>query len=141
MLSHTENINISSYKVLTAEKAFLCLSMFNTVRLSMTLFFPFAISQLGETRVSVKRIQDFLLMEEREEQEGERDTFAHDDANADTVTMEKVTGKWKKDENEDTLTNIDLNTKPGQLIAIIGPVGSGKVCDDFCSFKIILFLV
>jgi len=113
-------------EVLTAEKAFLCLSMFNTVRLSMTLFFPFAISQLGETRVSVKRIQDFLLMEEREEQEGERDTFAHDDANADTVTMEKVTGKWKKDENEDTLTNIDLNTKPGQLIAIIGPVGSGK---------------
>jgi ATP-binding cassette subfamily C (CFTR/MRP) protein 4 len=44
-------------KVLTAEKAFLCLSMFNTVRLSMTLFFPFAISQLGEIRVSISRIQ------------------------------------------------------------------------------------
>ena len=93
----------------------------------MTLFFPFAISQLGETRVSIKRIQDFLLMEEREEQEGERDTFAQNDDNVDTVTMEKVTGKWKKDENEDTLTNINLNSKPGQLIAIIGPVGSGKV--------------
>ena len=42
---------------LTAEKAFLCLSMFNTVRLTMTLFFPFAISQWGETKVSIKRIQ------------------------------------------------------------------------------------
>ena len=42
---------------LTAEKAFLVASMFNTVRLSMTLFFPFAISQIGEARVSIKRIQ------------------------------------------------------------------------------------
>ena len=49
--------------ILTAEKAFLTLSLFNTVRLSMTLFFPFAISQLGETRVSVSRIQDFLLLQ------------------------------------------------------------------------------
>ena len=42
---------------LTAEKAFLVASMFNTVRLSMTLFFPFAISQIGEARVSINRIQ------------------------------------------------------------------------------------
>ena len=49
--------------ILTAEKAFLVASMFNTVRLSMTLFFPFAISQIGEARVSIKRIQvrDHLL--------------------------------------------------------------------------------
>ena len=45
------------HQVLTAEKAFLCLSMFNTVRLSMTLFFPFAISQWGEMNVSINRIQ------------------------------------------------------------------------------------
>lgn len=114
-------------KVLTAEKAFLCLSMFNTVRLSMTLFFPFAISQLGETRVSISRIQDFLLLQEREDQEGGRTIFEKNDNQTETVTLEKVTGKWNKDENEDTLTNINLNLKSGQLIAIIGPVGSGKV--------------
>ena len=89
----------------------------------MTLFFPFAISQLGETRVSITRIQDFLLLEEREEQGGGR-TIAQKE---DTVALENVTGKWKKDENEDTLTNINLNLKSGQLVAIIGPVGSGKV--------------
>ena len=43
--------------ILTAEKAFLVASMFNTVRLSMTLFFPFAVSQIGEAKVSIKRIQ------------------------------------------------------------------------------------
>ena len=114
-------------KVLTAEKAFLCLSMFNTVRLSMTLFFPFAISQLGETRVSITRIQDFLLLEEREEQSGGRIIAQKEENQPDTVALENVTGKWKKDENEDTLTNINLNLKSGQLVAIIGPVGSGKV--------------
>ena len=43
--------------IMTAEKAFLVVSLFNTVRLTMTLFFPFAISQLGEAKVSIKRIQ------------------------------------------------------------------------------------
>ena len=53
-------------QVLTAEKAFLALSLYNTVRLSMTLFFPFAISMLGECRASIDRVQDFLLLEERD---------------------------------------------------------------------------
>ena len=42
---------------LTAEKAFLVASMFNTVRLSMTLFFPMGLSGLRELGASVKRIQ------------------------------------------------------------------------------------
>ena len=41
----------------TAENAFLVVSMFNTVRLSMTLFFPMALSQLREVRASVRRIE------------------------------------------------------------------------------------
>jgi hypothetical protein len=52
--------------VLTAEKAFLALALYNTVRLSMTLFFPFAISMIGECRASVDRVADFLLLEERD---------------------------------------------------------------------------
>ena len=42
---------------LTAEKAFLVASMFNTVRNSMTNNFPNALSNIGVARVSVKRIQ------------------------------------------------------------------------------------
>ena len=53
-------------QVLTAEKAFLALSLYNTVRLSMTLFFPFAITMLGEVRASVNRVEEFLLLEERD---------------------------------------------------------------------------
>ena len=74
-------------------------------------------------------------MEEREDQGGGRSITANEDGENETVALEKVTGKWNKDENEDTLTNIDLSLKSGQLIAIIGPVGSGKVCFLFNSFK------
>ena len=42
---------------MTADKAFLCLSMLNTVHLSMTHFFPCAIGKWGEMRASIKRIQ------------------------------------------------------------------------------------
>ena len=47
---------------LTAEKAFLAVSMFNTVRLNMTSFFPFAIGQIEEARVSIKRIQVIIYL-------------------------------------------------------------------------------
>ena len=53
--------------MLTAEKAFLCVSLFNEVQLYMTRCFPRAISQWSEMMVSIKRIQDFLLLEERED--------------------------------------------------------------------------
>ena len=44
-------------EALTAEKAFLAVSMFNTVRLNMTAFFPFAMGNIGEARASITRIQ------------------------------------------------------------------------------------
>lgn len=39
-----------------------------------------------------------------------------------------VTAAWAKDCDHLTLNDIILNVKVGQLCAIIGPVGAGKVC-------------
>jgi len=44
----------------------------------MTLFFPFAISSFGEAKVSVSRIRDFLLMEERATGKTSRSIHASD---------------------------------------------------------------
>ena len=44
-------------QTLTAEKAFLTVSMFNTVRLTMTAYFPTAIGAIGEALASINRIQ------------------------------------------------------------------------------------
>ena len=55
---------VLSGEALTAEKAFLTLALFNVVRLSLTLFFPLAIQLVSEALISVRRIQQFLELEE-----------------------------------------------------------------------------
>ena len=55
---------VLSGEILTAEKAFLTLSLFNVVRLSITLFFPLAIQLVSEALISIKRIQAFIELEE-----------------------------------------------------------------------------
>lgn len=43
------------------------------------------------------------------------------------VEMNEVNATWDENSNRKTLQNISLKVRPGQLYAIIGPVGAGKV--------------
>jgi len=43
------------------------------------------------------------------------------------IKITDITAKWTDDLPENTLTDVSLNVRPGGLMAIIGPVGSGKV--------------
>ncbi|XP_042894914.1 ATP-binding cassette sub-family C member 4-like isoform X1 [Parasteatoda tepidariorum] len=110
---------------LTPEKVFVCMSLFNNLRLAMTLFFPYAIAQGAESLISLKRIQKFLLLEEQQE------TALLDVSNLRPklsqcgIYMEKVCASWNKD-GESTLRNVTLTVKPGELLALVGPVGCGK---------------
>ena len=51
-------------KSLSAEKAFLTLAFFNTVSSSITRWIPRGIQMLSEAFISMKRIQQFLELEE-----------------------------------------------------------------------------
>lgn len=42
------------------------------------------------------------------------------------ILLQGITAKWINDATDDTLHNINLNVSSGQLLAVIGPVGSGK---------------
>lgn len=44
------------------------------------------------------------------------------------IKVTNATAKWSEDLAENTLTNINLVVQPSALVAVIGPVGSGKVC-------------
>jgi len=48
----------------TPEMVFLPLSWINAIKVSLALFFPNGVAFLSEARISVKRIQDFLLLDE-----------------------------------------------------------------------------
>jgi ATP-binding cassette, subfamily C (CFTR/MRP), member 4 len=43
------------------------------------------------------------------------------------IVMSNASAKWTNAQIDNTLENINLTVTPGRLVAIIGPVGAGKV--------------
>uniref|UniRef100_A0AAY4E2R3 Multidrug resistance-associated protein 4 n=1 Tax=Denticeps clupeoides TaxID=299321 RepID=A0AAY4E2R3_9TELE len=75
---------------MNASRVFVAVSLYNAVRLTVTLFFPAAIEKVSESKVSIRRIKVIL-----------------------------ITNLFLTIHTYHTL-------KPGQLLAVIGPVGAGK---------------
>ncbi|XP_017474881.1 PREDICTED: probable multidrug resistance-associated protein lethal(2)03659 isoform X4 [Rhagoletis zephyria] len=143
-------------KVLTPEKAFVITAYYNILRTTMTVFFPQGISQLAEALVSIKRIQKFMLYEETDIVDKSVDNPNYPGSNQSTVlkddekaldghepekafasnghatlseagiVLSNVKAKWDRNSAEYTLDDVNLRVQPGTLVAIIGPVGSGK---------------
>lgn len=42
------------------------------------------------------------------------------------ISLKNASTRWFPYEEEDTLKNLNINVKPGELIAVVGQVGSGK---------------
>ncbi|KAK9504179.1 hypothetical protein O3M35_010567 [Rhynocoris fuscipes] len=130
---------------ITAEKVFVLTSFYNTLRQTMTVFFPQGIQQVAECHISVKRIQNFLLYEETADTPvcaGKANgkinlenngippnlLYSHETKNFEKpgIVVKNASAKWIPDSTENSLTNISCNVIPGQLTVVIGPVGSGK---------------
>ena len=117
---------VSMGNVLTAEKAFLTMTFYNVVKISLVRKFPAAVQGLTETLISIKRIQDFLLLEEVIETSSAITVRETSVSNSSSLKLEQVTGKWSGQCERNTLNGISFDASCGQLIAIVGPVGSGK---------------
>nr|XP_037863739.1 multidrug resistance-associated protein 4 isoform X2 [Chlorocebus sabaeus] len=50
--------------VITASRVFVAVTLYGAVRLTVTLFFPAAIEKVSEAIISIRRIQNFLLLDE-----------------------------------------------------------------------------
>lgn len=106
----------------------------------MTVFFPQGITQVAEGLVSISRLNKFLLYEEarltlpaakRKESSQSRPTTnglgeKGGGSREYSVKIENATARWTEGMSDNTFTNVNLQAKRGSLIAIIGPVGSGK---------------
>ncbi|CAG0895339.1 unnamed protein product [Cyprideis torosa] len=116
---------------ITAEKVFLTVATFNTVRLMMTYCFPNAIGMGAETLVSCKRLENFLLLSERVTPP---DFFLPDASGKlstnifieDTLHVENISASWNPESGTETLSDISLTIGPGELVAVVGMVGAGK---------------
>lgn len=107
-----------------ARTAFVVTAYYNLLRTSMTMLFPQGIYQLAETLVSVKRIEKFMLYEELDNNKSKAQIV--NESGEKSVKITKATAKWDKTHQENTLEDININIEKDQLVAVIGPVGSGK---------------
>ncbi|KAM4537961.1 ATP-binding cassette subfamily C member 4-like [Fundulus diaphanus] len=108
---------------ISASRVFVTVSLYTAVRLTVTLFFPSAIEKLFESRVSIRRIQEFLLLDEITKTSTAPSGEEKEDIG---VEINDLTCYWDKNLDAPTLQSISLSLESNQLLAVIGPVGAGK---------------
>ncbi|KAK7486144.1 hypothetical protein BaRGS_00022610, partial [Batillaria attramentaria] len=104
---------------LDANKAFVTLSLFNILQFPIA-FVPEAISFTAQASVSIKRIDKFLKLAELDQSVVSR-TAVTDFA----VLVERGLFAWDV-KGRSTLHGINLEVSEGELVAVVGGVGSGK---------------
>lgn len=123
--------------ILTAQVAFSVAAVYTALNPVITILFSISISSLAEVNVSIKRMQKFLNCEEIGETKavdkaldkrillinGMDEKLFH---SIPKVVLENVCAKWTQEANGDTLKDISVSVTKSQLVAVIGPVGSGK---------------
>ncbi|KAF3825716.1 hypothetical protein GH733_006543 [Mirounga leonina] len=99
--------------VITASHVFVAVSLYGAVRLTVTLFFPAAIEKVSEA--------NFLLLDEI----SQRTPQLPSDGKM-IVHVQDFTAFWDKASETPTLQGLSFTVRPGELLAVIGPVGAGK---------------
>ncbi|XP_014823925.1 PREDICTED: canalicular multispecific organic anion transporter 1-like [Poecilia mexicana] len=112
-------VGVSSDNILTAEKAFTSISLFNILRFPLAML-PMLIASIVQTTVSKKRLEKFLGGDDLDS-----DIVRHDPSFNSAINISDGSFAWEKD-SEPLLKNVSLDIKPGRLVAVVGAVGSGK---------------
>ncbi|XP_067207174.1 multidrug resistance-associated protein 1 isoform X3 [Linepithema humile] len=121
LVSFTTYVLIDEKNVLDSTTAFVSLSLFNILRFPLSML-PMMIGNIVQAYVSVKRINKFMNMEELDP-----NNVQHDPSEAHALVIENGSFCWDNEHIErPILRNINFHVEQGQLIAIVGTVGSGK---------------
>lgn len=107
----------------TADIVFAVAQLFNTVQLYMCILYPLGVSTLAEAKTSVKRIEEFLLLEETETLS---DLSVTQSEKNGTIRLDKVNASWTPNPIVHTLMDLNIEIKPGTLCCVVGSVGAGK---------------
>ncbi|XP_022796168.1 multidrug resistance-associated protein 4-like isoform X3 [Stylophora pistillata] len=109
---------------LTAAKVFSSIAFLNALQRSVTRHFPPAVQKLNEAKITVKRIQEFL---ELDELSFEKIQQKSNRSGKSGVTVHNVTCSWSQERiDRSTLQDISFKVGMGDLCMVVGPVGSGK---------------
>ncbi|XP_014360452.2 ATP-binding cassette sub-family C member 4 [Papilio machaon] len=128
-----------------AEITFSLVQYFNLLQLACNILFPMALSFLAEAMVSIRRLEDFLSLDELESAKAKEvysfalngqglisngaDKEKHiekDKSQPTGLTLANVSASWQENPIVETLRNITLTVKHGEFLGVAGLVGSGK---------------
>ncbi|CAI2167258.1 20609_t:CDS:10 [Funneliformis geosporum] len=116
---------------LNAQLVFVALALFNILQFPLAVF-PNVITSGVEAIVSSKRLEKFLLSEELDPRAVIRQDYRVRNSDQliqsddiELISIKNGVFKWNRF-NGVILNNIDLSVKKGELVAIVGRVGTGK---------------
>ncbi|KAI4581545.1 hypothetical protein MJG53_009988 [Ovis ammon polii x Ovis aries] len=107
--------------MITVSQVFLAVTLYQAVKFTGILLFPMAIESVAETIASVQRIKNFLLLDELPQCDHQLPSDGKT-----IVNMQDFTSFWDKELRTPTLQGLSFTVRPGELLAVVGPVGAGK---------------
>ncbi|KAB0390270.1 hypothetical protein E2I00_014382, partial [Balaenoptera physalus] len=110
---------VDSNNILDAEKAFTSITLFNILRFPMSML-PMIVSAMLQASVSVERLEKYLGGDDLD-----TSAIRHDCSFDKAVQFSEASFTWDHD-LEVTIQDVNLDIMPGQLVAVVGTVGSGK---------------
>ncbi|ESW20774.1 hypothetical protein PHAVU_005G013500 [Phaseolus vulgaris] len=105
---------------LTPARAFTSLSLFAVLRFPLNML-PNLLSQVANAHVSLQRLEELFLAEERNLQQN-----PPIETGLPAISIENGYFSWDPKEEKPTLSNINVEIPVGSLVAIIGGTGEGK---------------
>uniref|UniRef100_A0AAF5CVD0 Uncharacterized protein n=1 Tax=Strongyloides stercoralis TaxID=6248 RepID=A0AAF5CVD0_STRER len=112
---------------LTPQVAFVSLTLFNLMRSPVTML-GMLINETVKVVVSNKRLKEFLTADELDDKIIDyKNSTVENQSNyleVGSISIDRATFSW--DHEKKTLSNINIDIENGDLVVIIGKVGSGK---------------
>ncbi|KAF9933544.1 Multidrug resistance-associated protein 1 [Linnemannia zychae] len=100
---------------------FTALSIFNTLRYPF-LMLPIAVKSTSGARLAIRRLDDYLTQPEVEPLK----EYSVSEGGDTAIDLEHGEFTWDGDDSGPALEDINFNVKRGEVVAIVGDVGSGK---------------
>ncbi|XP_049501524.1 ATP-binding cassette sub-family C member 2 [Panthera uncia] len=110
---------VNSNNVLDAEKAFTSITLFNILRFPLGMF-PMVITSMLQASISTERLEKYLGGDDLD-----TSAIRHEYNFDKAVQFSEASFTWDRD-LEATIRDVNLDIMPGQLVAVVGTVGSGK---------------